>query len=52
MARRLGSCDAQALLLHDMWHLPGPGLKPVSPELAGGFLSTVSQGSPKGDFQK
>ena len=24
-----------------MWGLPGPGIKPVSPALAGGFLSTV-----------
>ena len=24
-----------------MWDLPGPGIKPVSPALAGGFLSTV-----------
>ena len=27
-----------------MWDLPGPGLEPVSPELAGGFLTTVSPG--------
>ena len=24
-----------------MWGLPGPGLKPVSPALAGGFLTTA-----------
>ena len=24
-----------------MWDLPGPGLEPVSPVLAGGFLTTV-----------
>ena len=24
-----------------MWDLPGPGIKPVSPALAGGFLTTV-----------
>ena len=24
-----------------MWDIPGPGLKPVSPALAGGFLTTV-----------
>ena len=24
-----------------MWDLPGPGLEPVSPALAGGFLTTV-----------
>ena len=27
-----------------MWDLPGPGLEPVSPELAGGFLTTVPPG--------
>ena len=27
-----------------MWDLPGPGLKPVSPALAGGFLITVPPG--------
>ena len=29
-----------------MWHLPEPGLEPVSPALAGGFLTTVSPGKP------
>ena len=27
-----------------MWDLPGPGLEPVSPVLAGGFLTTVQPG--------
>ena len=27
-----------------MWDLPGPGIKPVSLALAGGFLSSVPQG--------
>ena len=27
-----------------MWDLPGPGIKPVSPALAGGFLSTAPPG--------
>ena len=26
--------------------LPGPGLEPVSPALAGGFLNTVPRGKP------
>ena len=30
LERRLSSCGAQALLLHGMWDIPGPGLKPVS----------------------
>ena len=28
----------------DTWNLWGPGIKPMSPGLAGGFLSTVPQG--------
>ena len=31
----------QAQLLLDMWSVPGPGIEPVSPALAGRFLSTV-----------
>ena len=27
-----------------MWDLPGSGIEPVSPALAGGFLSTVPPG--------
>ena len=27
-----------------MWDIPGPGLEPVSPALAGGFLTTVPTG--------
>ena len=29
-----------------MWELPGPGLEPVSPALADGFLTTVPPGKP------
>ena len=38
----LSSCGAQAYLLCGMWDLPGPGIKPVSPALAGGLSTTVS----------
>ena len=31
-----------------MWGLPGPGLEPVSPALAGGFLTTAPPGKPRG----
>ena len=41
---RLSSCGAQALLLHGMWDLPGPGIEPMSPALAGRFLTTVPPG--------
>ena len=40
---RLNSCDAQAQLLRSMWNLPGPGIKPMSPVLAVGFLSTATR---------
>ena len=30
-----------------MWDLPGPGLEPVSPALAGGFLTTEPPGKPR-----
>ena len=33
-----------------MWDLPGPGLEPVSPELAGGFLTTAPPGKPARSF--
>ena len=44
LERRLSSCGAWAQLLAGMWHLPGPGLEPMSPALAGGFLTTVPPG--------
>ena len=46
VAHGLSSCGAWAQLLHGMWDLPGPGLKPVSPALAGGFLTTAPPGKP------
>ena len=44
--RRLRSCGSQAQLLRGMWDLPRPGLKPVSPALAGRFSTTVPPGKP------
>ena len=32
------------LVAPGMWDLPGPGLEPVSPALADGFLTTASLG--------
>ena len=43
---RLSSCGAWALLLHGMWDLPGPGIEPMSPALAGGFSTTAPSGNP------
>ena len=34
------SCGTRALLFFGTWTLPRPGIKPVSPALAGGFLTT------------
>ena len=44
--RRLSSCGSQAQLLRGMWDLPGPGLEPMSPTLAGGFATTAPPGKP------
>ena len=44
LEHRLSSCGAQAQLPRGMWDLPGPGLEPVSPALAGGFLTTAPPG--------
>ena len=44
LEHRLSSCGAWASLLRSMWDLPGPGTEPVSPELAGRFLTTVPPG--------
>ena len=45
---RLSSCGTWAQVLHGMWDLPGPGLKPVFPAVTGGFLTTVPPGKPLG----
>ena len=45
--RRLSSCGSRALLLRGMWDLPRPGFEPVSPALAGRFLTTVPPGKPQ-----
>ena len=34
------------LVAPGMWDLPGPGLEPVCPALAGGFLTTAPPGKP------
>ena len=44
MARGLSSCGSRVSLLRSMWDLPGPGLEPVSPALADGFLTTAPPG--------
>ena len=44
LERRLSSCGARAQLLPGMWYPPRPGIEPVSPELAGGFLTIAPPG--------
>ena len=46
----LSSCGSGAQLLHSMWDLPGPGIKPVSPALTGRLLSTAPPGKSKIGF--
>ena len=41
---RLRSCGTRVKLLRGTWDLPGPGFKPVSPALAGRFLTTGPPG--------
>ena len=40
LEHRLSSCRARVQLLRGMWDLPGSGMEPVSPALAGGFFTT------------
>ena len=47
LEHKLRSCGARAWLLHDLWDLPGPGMVPVSPALAGGFFTTEPLGNLK-----
>ena len=50
--RRLSSCGSRAQLLRGMWDPPRPGLEPVSPALAGRFLTIVPPGKPTNQFLK
>ena len=47
LEHRLKSCGTRALLLFGMWNLPGPGIEPESPALAGGLYPTESPGNPQ-----
>ena len=48
--RRLSSCGSRAQPLRGMWDLPRPGLEPMSPALAGGFLTTAPPGKSSTTF--
>ena len=43
---RLSNCGSRAQPLHGMWDLPGPGIEPVSPALAGRLPTTAPPGKP------
>ena len=47
---RLSGCGTWAQLLLSMWDLPGPGIKPLSPALAGGFFTIEPPGKPRLGF--
>ena len=47
---RLSNCGSRAQLLRSMWDLPGPGLEPVSPALAGRLSTTVPPGKPGAEW--
>ena len=44
--RRLSGCGSRAQSLRGMWDPPRPGLKPVSPALAGRLSTTAPPGKP------
>ena len=46
LGHRLSSCGTRALLLQSMWDPAGSVIDPVSPTLAGGFLSTATREVP------
>ena len=48
--RRLSSCGSRAQGLRGTWDLPGPGLEPASPALAGRFSTTAPPGKPSLPF--
>ena len=52
LEHRLSSGGTRAQLLHGMWDLPGPGIRPVSLALAGGFFPTELPGKPWKFLQK
>ena len=43
LGHRLGSRGTWAWLLYGTWDLPGSGIKPLSPALAGGYFTTELQ---------
>ena len=46
LEHKLNSCGAWASLRCTMCDLPGPGIRPMSPALAGGFFTPEPRGKP------
>ena len=46
LEHRLSSCGTEAWLLGSMWDLPGLGIRPVSPAVAGRFFTTEPSEKP------
>ena len=46
LEHRLNSRGSWAWLLHGLWAVPEPGIKPVSPALVGRFFTPEPQGNP------
>ena len=44
LEHRLNCCGAEAWLLCDLWDLLGPGIEPMSPAMAGRFITTEPPG--------
>ena len=47
LGHRLNSCSTLIQWLWGMWDLPGSGIKPISPALAGGFFTSEPPGKTK-----
>ena len=52
LEHRLNNCGSWALLLCSMWNLPGPGIEPMSPALAGRLFTTELPGKSLNSFFK
>ena len=52
LEQSLSSCGVQTGLLLGMWDLPGLGVEPLSPTLAGGFFTTKPPGKPLAHYSR
>ena len=51
LERWVSACGSWASLLHGLWDLPGPGVKPTAAALAGGLFTTESPGKPRMNYK-